>query len=292
MPEIVGNVARVVDTDGFTIDELAGNIASSDDTISIAHVHAKAGTSEPWLTLHYDEWICMLKGTLVIEHAGPTVEVQEGQTVLVRSGERFKPSFPVDAEYVPVCLPAFKPSRCVREDVTPEGAEVSTKLQELHGAPNGAAEPPTPPAAATEAAAAATSEPPPEVLYHMTTCAAWEAAKASGSAYYPPTFEVDGYYTHATGVPARLITTANHFYQDTEGAWVCLVFTRSALRAAGIHVRDEAAMPVGDKPVGNAWTNWVCPHVIGGIPIGVVTEEMPMTRDGPVFTGITGLVEA
>ena len=39
------------------------------------------------------------------------------------------------------------------------------------------------------------------------------APKADNHAYYPKTFEADGLYTHATGVPSRLIETANHFYQ-------------------------------------------------------------------------------
>ena len=47
----------------------------------------------------------------------------------------------------------------------------------------------------------------------MTTKAEWEKAKADNHANYPKTFEVDGFYTHATGVPSRLIETANHFYQ-------------------------------------------------------------------------------
>ena len=47
----------------------------------------------------------------------------------------------------------------------------------------------------------------------MTTAAEWDEAKAKGHAYYPKTFEADGDYTHATGVPSRLIETANHFYQ-------------------------------------------------------------------------------
>ena len=35
---IVGTSRRVVDAPGLTIDELAGNVASNDDRISIAHV--------------------------------------------------------------------------------------------------------------------------------------------------------------------------------------------------------------------------------------------------------------
>lgn len=44
----------------------------------------------------------------------------------------------------------------------------------------------------------------------------WEAAKASDDAYFPATFEKDG-FTHATAVPSRLVDTANHFYQDPGG---------------------------------------------------------------------------
>merc|ERR1712232_227450 len=110
--------------------------------------------------------------------------------------------------------------------------------------------------------ATATTEAAPEVLYHVTSVEEWKAAKAEG-VYYPKTFEKDGHYTHATGVPSRLISTANHFYQDVPGDWVCLQFTRAALRKCGIHVRDEEAMPVGDKAVDDAWlaSKWICPHV-------------------------------
>lgn len=122
----------------------------------------------------------------------------------------------------------------------------------------------------------------------MTTKAEWEAAKVEG-VYYPKTYEADGYYTHATAVPSRLITTANHFYQDVQGDWICVTFTRTALRKCGIHVRDERAMPVGEKAVSDDWGEWVCPHVIGGLPTHIITNEYSMTREGTLFTGIKGL---
>ena len=51
MPKIIGGSQRVVDDGkGLTIDELAGNVATSDDRISIAHVEIKGPTSEPWVT--------------------------------------------------------------------------------------------------------------------------------------------------------------------------------------------------------------------------------------------------
>lgn len=272
--KIVGQTARVVDTDGLKIDELVGNVASKSDRISIALVSAKAGTCEPWLTLHYDEWICVTKGECVLkqEHV-EDLSVKAGSTVLIDKGTRFQPTFPVDTEYVPVCLPAFRPDRCIREDETDENAAIATKLRKLHH-DNGTG--------------VSNAESPPEILYHMTTVKQWEAAKADG-VYYPTTFEADGHYTHATGVPSRLVTTANHFYQDVLGDWVCVSFTRSALKKCGIFVRDEEAMPVGDKPVSADWGSWICPHIIGGIPTHIVDKEFRMLRDGPKFLSIEGL---
>lgn len=274
---IVGKAERVVDAAGFSIDELAGNVASNNDRISIALVKASAGTAEPWLTLDYDEWMCVLKGAATLEQAGvDKLIVPAGSTVFVEKGTRFRPSFEVDTEYVPVCLPAFRPDRCLREDTTDEGSGIATKLRKLHeGEDAGTCRRPS-------------EDPTPEVLYHMTTKVEWEAAKVEG-VYYPKTYEVDGHYTHATAVPSRLVTTANHFYQDVEGDWICVEFRRSALRKCGIHVRDEEALPVGDKPVGDDWGQWVCPHVMGGLPTHIITREYKMTRAGSKFTGIEEL---
>jgi len=221
---------------------------------------------------------------------GKSLEVRVGQTVYIEKGERFKPTFPDgDTEYIPVCLPAFRPDRCIRED-EPD-SDVAQKLAVLHADGNAAKKPKTgysedspPPIHKSE------EDAHPEILYHMCERSTWEAAKSSGMAYFPPTFEVDG-FTHATAVPSRLITTANHFYQDVVGEWVCLRFKRSALRALGIITRDEEAMPVGDKGVGEEWANWVCPHVIGGIPPQVVDAEFPMLRHGPTYTRIQGVTD-
>lgn len=276
MAAVVGGSVAVVEADGFHIDELAGNVATNEDTLSIAFVSAKAGASEPWLTLHYDEWIAVRTGSIAIEQEGLSiVTVRAGQTVKIPKGTRFRPSFPEDTTYIPVCVPAFSPSRCIREDVTKEGKEVASNLKKLHA--SGDLE--------------VCLKDSPEVLYHMTSAAEWEQA-VKDKVYYPKTYKQDGHYTHATGVPSRLVATANHFYQDSQGDWVCLQFRRAALKACGIHVRDEEAMPVGDKEVDASWVDkkWVCPHVIGGLPTSVVEKVFKMTREGPKYTGIEGLV--
>ena len=99
MPKLIGASSRVVDHDGLTIDELAGNVASSEDTLSVARVLVTKPTAEPWLTLHYDEWICVLKGKIEINYEDENKELQtmefvEGQTCFIAKGERFQPVFP------------------------------------------------------------------------------------------------------------------------------------------------------------------------------------------------------
>jgi len=99
MPALVGKSVRVVDHEGLTIDELAGNVASSEDTLSVARVVVANPTCEPWLTLDYDEWICVLKGKMEInyedsEKNSQKMYLEAGQTCFIAKGERFQPVFP------------------------------------------------------------------------------------------------------------------------------------------------------------------------------------------------------
>lgn len=289
MPKIIGSATTVVEHDGLTINELAGNVATSQDSISIAHVSITKPTAEPWLTLAYDEWICVTKGHMILHYHDEegnesTLEAKTGDTVFIEKGERFKPVFPTgDTEYIPVCTPAFRPDRCHREEDS-ESSDVTKKLLTLHGMDNDAP--------------SCTPDANNDVLYHMCQKSLWERAVESGDAYFPPTFEADGGFTHATAVPKRLIVTANHFYTGTEGDWICLQLSRSALEKIGIRTKDEEALPVGDTNVSDEWNEkkWVCPHIYGGLPtmncLNVLTKVYDMARseDGK-FLSIKGLVE-
>ena len=62
----------------------SGNVASKEDRISIAFVEAKKGTAEPYLTLHYDEWICIKKGKILFENDGGNVTANAGDTVFIK----------------------------------------------------------------------------------------------------------------------------------------------------------------------------------------------------------------
>jgi uncharacterized protein (DUF952 family)/mannose-6-phosphate isomerase-like protein (cupin superfamily) len=271
MPKILGKAVRVVEHEGLSIDEYVGNVGSQDDSVSIAHVQVAEPTSEPWLTLDYEEWLCVLKGKIDLHSPDGTVmTVNAGETAFIDKGEKFRPIFPVaDTVYIPVCRPAFSPERCFRHEE--EVSDVSAKLKVLHAKKDEAAAP----------AIDRSKFDDIETLYHMCQVSLWDEAKAAGKAYFPPTFVADGMFTHATAVPQRLITTANHFYTATEGDWICLELSRSALFKLGIDTIFEEAKPVGETDVSNTWDTWVCPHVYGGFPThmdGIVTNTYPMKR--------------
>lgn len=132
----------------------------------------------------------------------------------------------------------------------------------------------------------------PKIIYHMCEKSRWKAAASAKTAYYPPTFDQDG-FTHATHVPARLIETANHFYQNSTDEWICIKLSEDALRSLGIVTKYERPMAVGDTETHQS-NDIVCPHIYGGIPLqidGVVLETYPMTRnDQGVFGTIQGLL--
>ena len=53
---------------------------------------AKKGTAEPFLTLGYDEWICVLEGKILFELGSekPDVTATAGQTAFIKQGTRFR----------------------------------------------------------------------------------------------------------------------------------------------------------------------------------------------------------
>merc|ERR1711966_459757 len=135
-----------------------------------------------------------------------------------------------------------------------------------------------------------------KTIYHMCQKSTYEESVASGCAYFPPTFVEDGRFTHATAVPANLVSTANHFYTSTKGDWICLELDREVLeKKLGIVTVFESAKPVGDVDTNEDWKDDVFPHVFGGLPLtfeGVVKKVYNMKRDDEgTFLSIEDLVE-
>ena len=248
---IVGKSLKVVDHEGLTITECIGNATTNVDNISLALVNVEGPTSEPWLTIHYDEYMHVTEGCLELHYEvdgkQAQLNVTAGQTAFIPKGARFQPRFPVGiTKYIPVCLPAFKPERCIREEGT-EVSDVSKKLNKLHSKPS--------------AEEVNQKYKHINTIYHMCQKSMWDDCKAQSKAYFPPTFVADGKMTHATAVPERLISTANHFYTSSVGDWICLELDRGELEKLGIVTIFEDAMPVGEKATNADWEQYVFPHI-------------------------------
>lgn len=102
---------------GKLIDEHVGRVNSGDEAISIAHMVAPPGWDEPAQAPDFTEYTLVLRGTVLVEHAGGTTEVSAGQTVVTEPGEKVRyRAGDEGAEYVAVCLPAFSPDSANRDE--------------------------------------------------------------------------------------------------------------------------------------------------------------------------------
>jgi quercetin dioxygenase-like cupin family protein len=117
MPELVTAPTRIPVPGGKVIDEYVGRVTTGTSAVSVAHMVAPAGWSEPPQTPEFDEVTVVLAGTVLVSHSEGTLEVAAGQAVITRAGERVRYSAGNDgAQYVAVCLPAFAPQTAHRED--------------------------------------------------------------------------------------------------------------------------------------------------------------------------------
>ena len=107
--------------DGKLIEEHVGRVATGENNLSIAHMVAPPGWSEPHQTPEFDEYTLMVRGRKQIEINGETVTLKTGESLLVRKGVRVQYSNPFEeeAEYWSVCIPAFSPDSVNRENDSP-----------------------------------------------------------------------------------------------------------------------------------------------------------------------------
>lgn len=121
MPELIATPTRIPVPGGKVIDEHVGAVTTPElalrSSVSVAHMKAPSGWSEPFQTPEFDEITLVLAGLVLVDHDSGTLEVPAGQSVVTRGGERVRYSCgPDGAEYVAVCLPAFSPDTVNRED--------------------------------------------------------------------------------------------------------------------------------------------------------------------------------
>ncbi|GBF89045.1 hypothetical protein Rsub_01762 [Raphidocelis subcapitata] len=125
-------------------------------------------------------------------------------------------------------------------------------------------------------------------LYHLVQQSLWEATKAAGAPYKPPTYDADG-FTHLTQDPALLLGVANHFYAAIAGPFLVLEIDPARLPDKVVF---EPAAPVGTTPAVHA-DAVLFPHLYGPIPAAAVVRELAVERGGDgAFLSIQGLPQA
>lgn len=120
MAELIPAPTRIPVPGGKVIDEYVGRVTTGTEQVSVAHMVAPGGWSEPAQQPDFDEITVVLRGVVHVEVADGdrtrTLEVPAGQAVLTRAGERVRYSTGTDeTEYVAVCLPAFSPDLAHRD---------------------------------------------------------------------------------------------------------------------------------------------------------------------------------
>ena len=100
------------------IEEFIGRVNSGSDELSIARMKSPSGWVEPGQRPDFLEISVVLRGVLMVEYDGGTIDVRAGQALICQPGEWVRYSTPEadGAEYVAICLPAFSPDTVHRDE--------------------------------------------------------------------------------------------------------------------------------------------------------------------------------
>lgn len=116
---IIQNSPFIVPTDdGKIIKEHFGLASDGSSQLSIAHMVAPAGWSEPFQTPEFDEYTFVIKGKKQFIIDGEMIVLEAGQSIKINKNTRVQYSnpFTVACEYLAICLPAFSLTSVNRED--------------------------------------------------------------------------------------------------------------------------------------------------------------------------------
>jgi len=104
-------------TDGKLIEEHWGRATDGNTAVSIAHMIAPPGWSEPFQTPEFDEYTYVIRGKKQFIIEGETLILEAGQSIKIYRNTRVQYSNPYteECEYMSVCTPAFSPDSVHRE---------------------------------------------------------------------------------------------------------------------------------------------------------------------------------
>ncbi|MEY8848229.1 cupin domain-containing protein [Psychroserpens sp. XS_ASV72] len=104
-------------TDGKVIKEHFGRASNGDKNISIAHMVAPPGWSEPFQTPEFDEYTFIVNGKKQFIIEDETVVLKQGESIKIEKHTRVQYSNPFSepCEYIAICTPAFSMDLVNRE---------------------------------------------------------------------------------------------------------------------------------------------------------------------------------
>jgi len=114
---IQNNPFVVPTTDGKSIKEHFGLATDGNTQISIAHMEAPPGWSEPFQTPEFDEYTFIIKGRKQFVIEKDIVVLEAGQSIKIEKNTRVQYSNPFNetCEYIAICTPAFSIDHVNRE---------------------------------------------------------------------------------------------------------------------------------------------------------------------------------
>jgi len=103
--------------DAKLIEEHFGNATDGNSEISIAHMIAPPGWSEPFQTPKFDEYTYIIKGKKQFIVDGDTIVLKAGESIKITKNTRVQYSNPFlePCEYIAICKPAFSMDLVNRE---------------------------------------------------------------------------------------------------------------------------------------------------------------------------------
>lgn len=105
-------------TDGKLIEEHFGLATNGNSQLSIAHMVAPSGWSEPFQTPTFEEYTYIIKGKKQFIIDGDTIILEAGQSIKIEKNTRVQYSNPFvePCVYLAICLPAFSIDAVNREE--------------------------------------------------------------------------------------------------------------------------------------------------------------------------------
>lgn len=103
--------------DGKLIEEHFGHTKDNPE-LSLAHMIAPSGWSEPFQTPQFDEYTYVISGKKQITIDNKIIELKAGESIKILKGTGVRYANPFDeaCEYIAICTPAFSVGLVNREE--------------------------------------------------------------------------------------------------------------------------------------------------------------------------------